>query len=205
MKIKSAGFLSFAIKEDDTVFLTDPNLSGNKQSADVVLFSHAKYAGTENVLEGSKIVPNKRETVFEIVNNGEYEISGVLVRKHDNGVLLLDSGTQRIVIVGYDSAELDLASLKGMGDVDALIIAVGDGAGNKYGFPNISKVERIISAIDPSVLIPAGYQYDGDKELLSVDDFLKQCGFSGAEKMDELKLGVRANEEDKRMMIAILD
>lgn len=224
MKIKGLGFLTFQIKADDTTVVTDPislfSVTGfnSKVEADMIITTDPSHIGQEDLIkkEGleSKIVSNKREKVFEIANSGEFEIGGVLVRKQDCGIVIIDSGYTRIVYLGYLHKDIDITKFKGLGDVDVLIIPVGDGEksateGSKSTneFLPTVKVEKIISIVEPSILIPSGYKnpaVKGTESLMSVEDFLKECGYSGAETVSELKVEDKQAEEDKRMKIVVL-
>ncbi len=230
MKIKKIGFTTFQIKEGDVTIVTDPFAYNEfvqkpqKITADVVVSSEKKYISkTELVKElglEKKIVPKVRESVFEVINPGEFEIGGVLVRKGEDGIIILDSGSERLVYIGFVKPDLEISAFKGMGDVDALIIPVGDGAKKKsdgkdkesvhsvYGFMSTSKVEKVISTIDPGILIPAGYKEPGLKEgdeLITVDEFMKECGFSGAEKSADVKVSGSRGADEKAMSITILE
>ncbi len=50
--------------------------------------------------------------------------------------------------------DFDPKKTKNLGDVDVLIVPVGDGV----NFMDFDKIERVISNTDPSILIPCAYK-----------------------------------------------
>lgn len=215
MKIKNLGFSTFKIIGSDVSIITDPHatiesgLSLPKTEADICLVSDPKYVGTQGYLSetglSTKIVSQKRSSVFEIVNNGEYEIGGLIVRRPaKSNVCIIDEGYLRVVYVGLVDGDFELDTLKHLGDVDVLMIPVGDGG----IFPPIQKIEKAINIIDPSILIPWGYKTVGMKgefeKLLELEAFLKECGFSNTIEEKELKINNAPEKEDKVMGVVIL-
>jgi hypothetical protein len=84
MKIKSLGWSSFCLSNDNMSLLTDhvalkkSGIGLPKCKADVVLFSQRDLYGKEDILREyeleKKIEPDHRDNIFEISSPGEYEI-----------------------------------------------------------------------------------------------------------------------------------
>lgn len=216
MKIKPISYMSFQIIFDKVSIITDPQsvgLAGKnfpKSEADIVLFSDESLLGKTNLLDsaglGERISPNNRETVFEIGNFGEYEIGEIMFRRPTNrNYYIIDDTNIRIVYMGFVGVDFTPDLVKNMGDVDVLIAPIGDGG----IFPNFQKMQKIISNIDPTYLIPCGYKEDGmDSEQFSTlhgaMDFIKDAGYTNVKEDKELKLTSGSTDDNKVMEILIL-
>lgn len=216
MKIKKEGFTTFKLNFDNISVLTDPDIEIKefnpkaKFDSDIVVFSNKSILGEEDYIATSGLNQNikndHRENIFEIVNYGEYEIGEVFIRHlTKSGVYVLDEGYLRLVYCGLISEDFDTSLLKEIGDVDILILPVGD-AGI---FPNYQKTEKIINQLDPQILIPSAYKVtsvNGKYESVKpVDDFLKDLGFSNTRREKELKVTSTPVQEDKAIEVVILD
>ena len=211
MKITYSGFLTFNIAYDKVIYVTDPialmraGLKKNQFQADVCLISESDFYGKSNVLDDIKdlkITAINRPGVFEVSNPGEYEIGGVILRRLGyDGVYILDEGYLRIVYMGMIHKDFDINELKDLGDVDTLILPVGDGD----IFPSYEKLEKIIEYVDPSILIPSGYQIPGLKSeyssLKTLDEFAKHMGFTNIREEKTLKLESRPEVEQKTLEV----
>lgn len=91
------------------------------------------------------------------------------------------------------------------GDIDYLILPVGDGK----DFVDWKDLEKIISEIDPVVLIPSCYFVSGMKdrwkELKKIEEFLKGFGISNPETESKLKLKHFIETENKQLSTVILE
>lgn len=216
MKIKYYGFSTFRITGDNVSVLTDPislieaGLTLPSVDAEICLFSDIRHVGTEDVLKNAKldkkITSEKREQVYEIANYGEYAIGNLFIRRPiKGGHFILDEGYLRVVYTGLISPDFDMSTMKNLGDVDILILPVGDGE----VFPSFQKLEKIISHVDPTYLIPCCYKVPGldakYSSLKSVDDFLKDYGISGVERAKELKVINAPEKEEKSMQVVVLE
>jgi L-ascorbate metabolism protein UlaG (beta-lactamase superfamily) len=215
MKIKPLGYMSFLISFDNFNLITDPQsieeagLKLSKTEAEVIVVTDEAYLGKTNVIEtmglSDKIVSVKRPELFEIVNFGEYEIGEVMFRRPTNrNFFLMDEDYIRVMYLGYIGNDFNPDSVKNLGDVDVLIAPIGDGT----IFPQFQKMQKAIANIDPSYLIPYGFKVEGMSEnlstLRSVEDFIKDAGYTNVREDKELKISASAGAEDKVMEIVVL-
>ncbi len=215
MKIKRLGFTSFKISTDNIDIITDPLLAKNagasiaKTTADVILLSDDNLSGKSDILESnglSKFEPAHREKIFEISSPGEYEVGGILIRRYlDTDFYILDEGHVRIVYMGEISHKVEINDYSELGDVDLLITPVGD----SEIFASYDKLEKIISKIDPTYLIPSGYKEKGlsDKfgDLKSIDDFIKYFGYTHITHDKSFKITSGTEPENKVIEIVVLE
>lgn len=203
MKIKKIGWTTFLISTDEISALTDPlkmreeGLSIPKTQADICIF-------TDNPEEkyDEKISPEKREKIMEISTPGEYEVGGLMIRRGLNDNLyIIDEKNLRIVYMGGTKKDFDSEKTKNLGDVDALIIPVGDGE-NFMDYDNLAKV---ISNIDPAVLIPCAYKEEGKKStgLKTREEFVKYFGYANATDENFVNLSRKRVEEDQKSVQVI--
>lgn len=215
MKIKRLGFTSFRISTDNIDIVTDPLLASDsgislkKTSADAVIFSENELSGQKDILDNSgftKFESAHREKIFEISSPGEYEVGGVLIRRElGTDFYVIDEGHVRIVYLGKVTHKVVLEDYSDPGDVDLLITPIGD----SDIFPNYDKLEKIISKIDPTYLIPSGYKEDGllpkYDDLKSVDDFIKYFGYTHVTKDKLFKITSGTEPDNKVIEIVVLD
>lgn len=214
MKIKNLGWSSFQLSTGDITILTDPlalsksGLSFKKSSADVVLFSEKNLLGKENILKGrglvKKVVPEHRKEVIEISAPGEYEIGGVMIRRDvDSSFYTIDEAVLRVVYMGLIDNSLEVSSTKDLGDVDVLILPIGNGD----LFLDYDKIEKILNYIDPTILLPCGYKQEGltlGKDLKSKDDFIKHFGFRNVREEGYLNVNPSPEQENKNIEVIFL-
>lgn len=215
MKIKHLGFTTFSISFPNLTIITDPTalldtgLKLPKTPADVVLFSKEEYVGNGGVLKKAKVdkvVVDNREEIMEIVNSGEYEISEVLIqRPMDHSYYIIDHGFIRIVYLGLDSSDIDPVNYKDFGDVDVLMLPVGD----RDMFPGYDKLQKVISQIDPTYLIPSGFKQEGMTgkyaEMKSREEFIKHFGFTKLREEKTLNVKNIPESDQRSMEVIILD
>ena len=215
MKIKKLGFITFRFSCEEIDIITDPLLSEEagvtigKTTGEVVLFTGEKYIGSHSVIEDSgykKIEKKKRESLHEITSPGEYELGGVLIRRPQGAdFYILDEKDVRVVYVGEISKSIAVEQFAALGDVDLLILPVGDAE----VFPNFDKLEKIISKVDPTYMIPCGYKESGLKgdfaSLKGVDEFIKQFGYTHVTNDNKFVLSSGTEQESKVIEIVVLD
>jgi len=206
MKIKSLGWSSFLLTAGDISILTDPlalkqsGLSFTKNKADVVLFSSKDLRGKENILVENdmlkKIEPDHRESIIEISSPGEYEIGGMMIRRDvDSQFYTIDEAVLRVV---------DVSLTKDLGDVDVLILPIGNG----NLFIDYDKIEKILNYIDPTILIPCAYKSEGVKvgsDLKSKEDFIKHFGFTNVKEDTYLNVTPTPEQESKNIEVIFLN
>lgn len=210
MKIKAIGFTSFEISNDKIVVVTDPvypseiGMRVKGVSADVAIFSQLKNAGKPNLSKGV-VTPVNREKVFEVSGAGEYEIAELLIQRPIGmPYYILDYGYTRIVYVGLESKKCDVEMFKDLGDVEVLILPVGNGE----MFPNYDQIADIINEVDPTTLVPCGYSTKKIKEDLGIkskEDFLHHFGYSTYSEEKTLKVAGKIEDEETVMNIVFLE
>ncbi len=215
MKIKSLGWSSFLLSTSDITILTDPlslkksGLSFSKSKADVVLFSGKELRGKENILLENdilkKVEPEHRDSVIEISSPGEYEIGGMMIRRDvDSPFYTIDEAVLRVVYMGLIDNSLDVSQAKDLGDVDVLILPIGNG----NLFIDYEKIEKILNYIDPTILLPCAYQKEGlkvGKDLKSRDDFIKYFGFTNVREETYLNVTPSPEQENKNIEVIFLN
>ncbi|HNR28933.1 MAG TPA: MBL fold metallo-hydrolase [Candidatus Dojkabacteria bacterium] len=215
MKIKSLGWSSFCLSNDNMSILTDPvalkesGIGLPKCKADVVLFSQRDLYGKEDILREyeleKKIEPDHRDNIFEISSPGEYEIGGMMIRRGiDLPFYTIDEGNLRVVYMGVIDNSLDVSKTKDLGDVDVLILPIGNGD----LFIDYEKIEKILNYIDPTVLLPCAYKTDGlkvGKDIKSRDDFIKYFGFTNVKEQSSLNVTSTVEQESKIMEVIFLN
>lgn len=215
MKIKNLGWTSFLLNTDNITILTDPialkesGLSFTKNSADVVLYTDKKYLESENILAEedvtNKIVPGTRGKIIEISSPGEFEVGGVMIRREvDYPFFMVDEGALRVVYMGLLDNNFDTNTTKDLGDVDVLILPIGDGD----LFISYEKIEKIITNVDPTYLLPCAYKVDGLKvgsEIKSREEFIKHFGFTNVRDDSVLNVKPVVEAEQKNMEVIFLN
>lgn len=213
MKIKKVGWTTFLLTIDNLSVLTDPGIlkesgaSFPKTAADVVLFtdypstpddtSILKKLGLED-----KVVPDKREKIMEIYTPGEYEVGGIMIRRELNeDFYIIDDRNLRTVYMGATGKDFDPEKVKNLGDVDALILPVGNGD----MFMEYDTIEKVISNIDPAILIPCAYKGESKKDegLKSREEFIQHFGYANARDEGFVNLAKKRVEEDQKSVEVI--
>lgn len=208
MKIKKIGWTTFLFTTDNISVITDPDLlkeSGAtfpKTSADVALFTHySTTSDSPELLEvfglKDKVVPDKRESVYEIYTAGEFEVGGIMVRRGiGDDFYIVDEKNLRVVYMGATGKDFDPEKVKNLGDVDALILPIGD----SDMFMGYDSLEKVVSNIDPAILIPCAYKGESKKNdgLKSRDEFIQHFGYANVKDEGYINLAKRKVEEDQQ-------
>lgn len=206
MKIKTLGYLTFFLSFNNVDVLTDPlsladvGLKFPKTKTDVILHTDAK-----GVVDEKKVVPSKKNEVLNIKTPGEFELGGLMVRRNiNNCYYILDEDLLRIVYIGNIPKNVKVEEFKNLGDVEVLIIPVGDGD----NFPEFGVIEKIINEIEPLVLIPSGFktpEMSSGKTLSTVDEFVKQAGYTNVRNEKVLSVSGGVEKEVRNMEVVILE
>jgi len=168
---------------DEKIGLKVPNFS-----ADILLVTHQHY--DHNNVKAVKGTP------FVISGPGEYEIKGVFIKGissfHDN-VEGKERGTNTIYTISAEGLKFchlgDLGQkqltdeqLEKIGNVDILMIPVG----GQFTIDS-QDAQRIISQIEPKIVIPMHYELPKLKiKLENVSKFLKAMGKNSVTSQDKL-------------------
>jgi len=167
-----------------------------KLEADIVLVTH-QHHDHNNVKAVSPSV-GSNEPPFLIQGPGEYEIKEVFVQGipafHDsvggkergtNTIYVIEAEELRICHLGdLGQKELTSDQIEKIGEVDVLMVPVG-------GVYTISAKEavKIMSQIEPSIIIPMHYQLPKLKiKLEGLDKFLKTMGIKRLEPTQKLSV-----------------
>lgn len=211
MKIKKVGWTSFLLASDNITVLTDPLLLNEldmlfpKSKADVCLFTNSKKVKNTLIKHNKlqkKIVGDNREQIIEITTPGEYEVSGIMIRRDiGDDFYVIDEKNIRVVYMGGTDNTFDVEKSKDLGDVDVLIIPVGDG----INFMGFEQIEKVISNTDPAILIPCAYKGEGDKssELKSKEEFIKHFGFTNVKEENYVNVNKKRVEEEGKSIEVI--
>lgn len=163
-------------------------LKAPKFQADIVTISHDHY--DHNNLDAIKGEP------FVINKPGEYEVKGAFIygipswhddqkgkKSGSNLICRFNVEGINLAHLGDLGSELNDEQLEKLGNIDILLIPVGGG-------PTIDAkiANKIISEIEPRIIIPMHYQIPGLKvKLNGVEEFLKISGLP-QEKTDKFKI-----------------
>jgi len=213
MKIKKVGWTSFLISSPNISAITDPLLlskngaSFPKTSADIAIFTNYEKEIKESIIKDNKldgkVVPDHREKIMEISTPGEFEIGGLMIRRNiDSDFYIIDENTLRVVYLGGTDAKFDIATIKDTGDVDVLILPVGDGV----NFMNFDTMEKVISEIDPAVLLPCAFCEDGIKgnTCKSKEEFIKHFGFANVREESSLNVTKKKVDEENQQSVEVI-
>lgn len=187
-----------------------------KLETDVVLSSHNHF--DHNYIEG---VSGYR---LVIDNPGEYEVSGVFIHGietyHDdkegkergkNTMFLIEIDGFTLLHAGDLGHELSKDTLEKISEVDVLMIPVG----GVYTI-DAETASEVISSLEPSIVIPMHYKYNGvsqkltkdeskvDIKLATVEEFLEEMGVENtAKKEDKLKISNKSDIPEETQVVVL--
>lgn len=195
---------------DETIGLKVPKLE-----ADILLISHDHYDHNNKkaVRGSSRLRRSEADNPFLIDGPGEYEIKGVFIQGipafHDNNqgqergkttIYTIQTEEMRICHLGdLGQNELNPNQLEKINDIDILMIPVG-------GVYTISAKEasKIISQLEPRIVIPMHYQIPKLKLKLKLDNlekFLKEMGLKSIEPQNKLLIKKKDLSEEKTKIV----
>lgn len=215
MKIKNLGWSTFQLSVGDITLVTDPlalkesGLSFTKVGADVVLYTDKELLSKENILKekglDKKVVAEHREGIIEISSPGEFEVGGVMIRRDiDAPFYIIDETKLRVVYMGLVDNGLDIGATKDLGDVDVLILPIGNGS----LFIDYDKIEKVLNNIDPTILLPCAYKKEGlkiGKDIKSREDFIKYFGFTNVKDESYINVNPAPESENKNIEVIFLN
>ena len=186
---------------DESLGLKVPNFS-----ADIALVTHDHY--DHNNVKALKGTP------FLISGPGEYEVKGVFVKGipsfHDgvegkergvNTIYIIEAEEMRFCHLGdLGQKQLTDEQLDRIGQIDILMIPVG----GTYTIDS-SEAQKIISQIEPKIVIPMHYELPKLKvKLERVDKFLKTMGKPSVAPVDKLTVKASTLPKEGAMEIVVL-
>ncbi len=193
---------------DNVVIATDPfskdyGLKVPNFEAEIVTVSHLQHDDHNNVkaLRGDPFVVN---------GPGEYDIKGVAINGitsyHDNKqgeergvntIYRIEMDDITITHLGDLGHELSAEQIEAVGGTDILLVPVG----GTYTL-DAKKAAKVVSQIEPRIVIPMHYKIDGLKmDIDGVDKFVKEIGIKPTEE-DKLKISKKdLPQEDMEVVI----
>lgn len=107
---------------------------------------------------------------------GECEIKEVMVTAFPsldgNIIFKLNAEQLNLVHLGRLTKKPDLAELEKLGSIDILFVPVGGGK----DYINAEDAASLITALEPRIVIPMGYQCDSDPDAAPLSAFIKELG-----------------------------
>ncbi|MBU1132702.1 MBL fold metallo-hydrolase [Patescibacteria group bacterium] len=203
MEITYIGHSCFKIKGDNVTLVIDPydekvGYKLPKLSADVLLTTHDHF--DHNNIKGVS------DYKLLIDGPGEFETNGIFVygrSVHHDGTEGKDRGDNTIYLVNIDGFdvlhlgdlghELNQYALEKISNVDILMIPVG----GTYTI-NAKTATKVISALEPGIVIPMHYKTDdltGVEGLDDLDNFLDEMGIENGDKEGKDKLVVKSKSD----------
>lgn len=139
---------------------------------------------------------------FIISTFGECEVKGVMCYSlpvEGGQIFKINAENLNVVHMGKITQKIDDATIEKLGTPDVLIIAVGDS--KEYLSPE--DASELITAIEPRIVIPMGYQCDTDPKVGPLSNFLKASGLKPdmTDKKLILKKKDLPNGETKLMVL----
>ncbi len=193
MKITWCGDSCFEINclskdKENVLIVIDPKENRKTNKIDIILKTHPEPNGFKI---GEQLI---------ISSCGEYERRGVFIQGiaslQDDGNIIytLEAEDIRICHLGYfKKGTLNEEQMKEIGNIDILMIPID---GDKT--INYSEAVKIISLIQPPIIIPMCYKKD------SLEQFLKAMGEKDIEPKDKLsiqKKNIASSEEKAEIVI----
>ena len=187
-------------KGEDLVIAIDPYNKDyglkvpSKFGADIVLVTHEhKDHSNTDLIKGTDLSPEP----FVVSGPGEYEIKGIMIygissyhddkegtERGENTMYLIESEGVWLAHLGdLGQKTLENGQLEKLEGADILLIPVG----GTFTI-NAKEASKIISQIEPRIIIPMHYKIPGLKlNIDGVDKFIKEMGLK-AEEVDKFKI-----------------
>ena len=213
MEITYIGHSCFKIKGKDLTLVIDPyepkqtGYDISKLKADLVLSSHDHF--DHNYF---KAVSDYK---MEIKTAGEYEVGGVYIEGiptyHDdkegsergqNVMYQITMDDFNILHMGDLGHELSKETLEKILDIDVLLIPVG----GTYTI-NAKTAAKVISSLEPGIVVPMHYQDNGGegvgKELDQLKKFLEEMGDQNVKKTEKLKISSQSDIPEETEIVVL--
>lgn len=205
------GWTTFILSTDNISVATDPIYDGKsingKVEADVILLTNYEKDVRKGIIIDNglqnKIVPDKRKSVMEIYSPGEYEVGGIMIRRGlEDNFYIVDERNIRVVYMGGTGKDFDPQKAKNLGDVDVLIVPIGNGD----LFMDYEVLEKVISNMDPAILIPCGYAEDSKngEKVKSSKDFLEYFGFANVREENYYNVAKKKVDEENQSSVEVI-
>lgn len=181
----------------------------SKFGADIVLVTHEhKDHNNLDLIKGTDLSPEP----FVIAGPGEYEIKGVMIygipayhddqqgaERGENTIYVMESEDMWLAHLGdLGQKTLENGQLEKIEDVDILFIPVGG-----VFTLDAKEASKIISQVEPRVIIPMHYKIPGlNLKLDGVDKFIKEMGLK-PEEMDKFKIQKKNLPQEETQLIIL--
>jgi len=197
MKIKKLGFSHYKITLGDLAIETDPQVDpkAKKVASNVVLSTSDKSMDAIKIDEDTRI----------ITNPGEYELGGVIIhRPMDTDFYMMYHSGIRLLYAGLLRRDTNTEAFSEIGTIDILMLPVGA----SENMPTYETLAKIVSHVDPQVLIPIAHNDEGAlpteyADAKGVEEYLKNAGYSVPERIDTFKYKSSAGDEQRQMEIVV--
>ncbi len=204
-------FFEINSKDPSARIVIDPfdetiGLKVAKPEADILLISHNhRDHANKKAVKGHPLI---------IEEPGEYEAHDIYIKSiasfHDdsqgaarglNNIYVFQAEGITVCHLGdFGQKELSDEQLEAIGDVDILMVPIG----GKYTL-DAKGAAKVVSQVEPRLVIPMHYQVPGLKEELdSLDNFVKEMGFTPEAPEKKLRLK-KTNLSPEKTNIAILE
>ncbi|HVC23457.1 MAG TPA: MBL fold metallo-hydrolase [Candidatus Dormibacteraeota bacterium] len=192
MEITWLGDNALLLKGRETKVLLDPayRAVGAAQGAAEIVVS----AGGDNVLR-----PTQGPQV--IARQGEYELRGVSVRgiaTSTGTVFVTEVDEVSVCDFGELPGPLNVEALDAIGTIDVLAVSLNQGSAARA-----VEVAALVSQLQPSVLIPVGFQASGDESLGQLGDFAKEMGLAQVSPQAKLTLAGSPGISDETRVVVL--
>lgn len=160
------------LNDDVTVFIdpykSEKGIMPRSVTPDVAVFTR----GEDNAITLSG-------TPFVLGTPGEIDIKGVLVtavegHNAESTMIRVDAEQMSLGHLGLTNQELTPHQVEVLSGVDILCIPVGHPDGY-----NLEMAVKIVSELEPKVIIPIAFKSDVDPQAQTPDAFIKELGMAG--------------------------
>lgn len=215
MKIKWLGHASFCISlEDGTKIITDPyeagfrgiiNYSPIGEVADVVTVSHehgdhnctAELSGKPEVIRGPG---THRVRGIEFTGIASYHDKANGAERGPNTIFCFEGDGLRVCHLGDLGHQLNEEQVKGLGDVDILLIPTG----GPMATMELDEAKELCQKIEPKVIIPMHFKNEKCSfPPHGVDDFI--AGVTNAKEVNATEVELTRENLPSTTQILVLD
>ena len=183
---------------DDITLIIDPykpatGVFPRSVSPDIALFTHGE--------EGSITLSGDP---FVLASPGECETKGVLitaVQGHTEGAVLfrLDAEHMSLAHLGHTNTPLTDTQLEALSGVDMLCLPVG-GGDHMY---TAEQAAKVVSSIEPRVIIPIGHKSDTDTTAADVSAFVAALGIQADEPTKKVIFKKKQLPQDQTRVVIL--
>jgi len=200
------------------ILIKTENEDKDKEKITLVLFPFEKTSsGRPPKIKGDIVVSDDNhkwlknfladENAFLITGPGEYGLKGAFIKgtylpESNACVYAIEAEEMRVVCLdALNQKELSSEEIEELGSIDILMIPIGGGK-----VIDSKTAVNIINQIEPKVVIPMYYRTEKEnKELESVDGFLKLMGSEKPEPLKHFKVKFSALPKEETEIVLLQD